>query len=363
MSRPVRTNASGAWTLVEGRAARTAPRAAGQPRKERTMQLQNGTGVIDPLSNYKAGEVSWLWQDRLARGKLTLIAGDPGLGKSYVTLDFASSVSNGYMGDRPGGTLILSAEDHPGDTIRPRLERIGANIDRIHVMAGVKYEDRLHAVRLDRDMDALIRAAHAVPNLRLVVVDPVSAYMGKADSNNNAEVRALLHELSLFAERAGVAVVCVTHLNKADQNPRKAVYRAMGSLAFTAAARMVWMVSRHPDDPDKRVMSLVKSNIGPQVPPMVFTVRGGRFEWLDEKCSLDADTIEGGGEMVDQVSAVEEAESFLRQLLADGPVQAADGIFQAATLGITERTLARARRRIGVVARKRSGNWDWVLEG
>jgi hypothetical protein len=211
----------------------------------------------------------------------------------------------------------------------------------------------------------LAHAARQIEDLRLIVIDPISAYLGSTDSHNNAEVRAVLAELARLARWTGAAVVCVTHLNKSQGNQSKAVYRAMGSLAFTAAARTVFAVSKHPDHPDKRVVSTVKSNISGPGDSRVFEVREGRFRWLEERCTLDADAIEGGQESVDQVSAMEEAVDFLRQLLRDRSVQAVDGIFQASTLGLSERTLTRARRRLGVMAVRSggTGSWMWALPG
>jgi KaiC/GvpD/RAD55 family RecA-like ATPase len=325
--------------------------------------------VIRPASAFEHRPIEWLDPGRIALGKLTLLAGDPGLGKSFLTLDLAARVSRGDLPEErpPGHALILSAEDDPNDTIRPRLEAMGADLSRVHVVEGVVApQGRVcRPARLDDDMKVLAHAARQIEDLRLIVIDPISAYLGSTDSHNNAEVRAVLAELARLARWTGAAVVCVTHLNKSQGNQSKAVYRAMGSLAFTAAARTVFAVSKHPDHPDKRVVSTVKSNIAKPTDGRVFEVRDGVFRWLEERCRLDADAIEGGPETVDQVSALEEAEAFLAELLRDGPVQAVDGIFQASALGLSERTLTRARRRLGVVATRPTpgGAWVWALPG
>lgn len=325
--------------------------------------------VMRPASAFEHRTIEWLEPGRVALGKLTLLAGDPGLGKSFLTLDLAARVSRGGLpeGKPAGHALILSAEDDPNDTIRPRLEAMGADLTRVHLVEGVVApQGRVcRPARLDDDMKVLAHAARQIEDLRLIVIDPISAYLGSTDSHNNAEVRAVLAELARLARWTGAAVVCVTHLNKSQGNQSKAVYRAMGSLAFTAAARTVFAVSKHPDHPDKRVVSTVKSNISGPGDSRVFEVREGRFRWLEERCTLDADAIEGGQESVDQVSAMEEAVDFLRQLLRDRPVQAVDGLFQASTLGLSDRTLTRARRRLGVVAVRSGGHgaWMWALPG
>lgn len=327
--------------------------------------------VMRSASSFEPRPVEWLDDGNIALGKLTLIAGDPGLGKSFLTLDLAARLSRGALPDagrgRPGSAMILSAEDDPNDTIRPRLEAMGAHLARVHIVEGVVApRGRVcQPARLDNDMRLLAHTARQIPDLRLIVIDPISAYLGSTDSHNNAEVRVVLAELARLARWTGAAVVCVTHLNKDQGNQKKAVYRAMGSLAFTAAARTVFAVSKHPDHPEQRVISVVKNNISRAISSRVFDIHAGRVRWLDGACPLDADTIEGGGEAIEQVNAMEEAEHFLRDLLAEGPVPAVDGAFHAASLGISERTLTRARRRLGVVAQRRGAGpgvvWSWSL--
>lgn len=326
--------------------------------------------VTRAVSEYVSRPIAWLEPERIALGKLTLLAGDPGLGKSFLTLDLAARVSRGELpvGDAqrpasPGRALILSAEDDPADTIRPRLEAMDADLRRVLVLEGVvRPMGRVaHAPRLDDDLALLAQTARRVKDLRLIVIDPISAYLGKTDSNNNAEVRGVLGELAAIAARSGAAVVCVTHLNKDQGGQKKAIYRAMGSLAFAAAARTVFAVSKHPDNPDKRVVSMVKNNVGVGGSSRVYRIDQGRVAWLDEACSLDADTIEGGSESVDQVTALEEAERFLAELLRNGPVAAAEVFFEAASVGISEITLRRARRRIGVHVERADKQWAWRL--
>lgn len=326
--------------------------------------------VMRPASQCHARPIRWLEPDRIALGKLTLLAGDPGLGKSYLTLDLAARVSRGdaSVGGVPGDVLILSAEDDPEDTIRPRLEAMGADLARTIIVDGVVAPNGrvCRAARLDDDMRVLAHTARSLNGLRLIIIDPISAYLGKTDSHNNSEVRAVLTELARLARWTGAAVVCVTHLNKDATNQKKAVYRAMGSLAFTAAARAVLAVSKHPDHADKRVVSMVKSNIGQPTPSRVFRIDQGTVRWLGEDTAFDADTLEGGADTIDQASALDEALDFLKQLLRDGPVPAVDGGFHASALGLSERTVSRARRRLGVQAvrvgkGRHEGAWWWKL--
>ncbi len=335
----------------------------------------SGRAVVCALDAVESRPVRWLWTNRIPMGKLTLIAGDPGLGKSFVTLDLAARVSTGVLptpgsegGDgSPGDVIILSAEDDPADTIRPRLERLRADLRRVHCVTGMRFEDlpkrKVHSVKLDRDLGAIAQVIGSVPAPRLVIVDPISAYMGEKDSHNNAEVRSLLSELARLAAHFDVAVVCVTHLNKGGQG-QKAVYRAMGSLAFTAAARVVLLVAKHPDDPSRRVVAPVKCNIGKETSGLVYRIEDGRLEWLAEAAPFEADALECG-EALEQADALGEAMEWLSEALRQGPRASKDLLREAAEEGISASTLKRAKRRLGVGARKRRGGehtpWEWFL--
>lgn len=334
-----------------------------------------GSAVVHNLATLTPRPVSWLWPDRVARGKVTLLAGDPGLGKSYLTLDLAARVTTGHLGhldedglpkrSSPGKVLLLSAEDDAADTILPRLTAMGGDPSKVCVLKGVdRGDDRLEACRLDRDMRPVWDTVLAMSGVRLVVIDPISAYLGEKNANNNAEVRSLLAELAAFAENSGIAVVCVTHLNKDSANQKKVVYRAIGSLAFAAAARMAWLVAKHPDDPDKRVFSLIKSNITGPVEPLAFRIKDNRVEWLDERVPFQADELEGGPEETDRAGAFDEACGFLRVALADGPRPAAALLAEAEGVGVSPASVKRARRALGVTSNKGPGRadpWVWAM--
>jgi putative DNA primase/helicase len=224
------------------------------------------------LANVQPEPLHWLWPGRIPLGKLTLIAGDPGLGKSFVTLDVAARVSSGTpWPDLPdeetasGSVILLSAEDDLADTIRPRLDAAGADAARVVALKGVLLPESAGVTHFSLAMDIpqLEEVILQVEDVRLVVIDPVTAYLGRADGHKNAEIRGLLAPLAELASAHRVSVVCVTHLNKAAGT--KALYRAMGSLAFAAAARAVWLVTRDKDDPARRLMLPAKMNLAPEV--------------------------------------------------------------------------------------------------
>jgi RecA-family ATPase len=336
------------------------------------------------MSELRPSPVTWLWPNRIPRGKVTLLAGDPGVGKSFITCDIAARITLGGAlgGDwpdgptplrAPGDVVFLSAEDDPADTIVPRLLAAGADLRRVRFAEGIdRPEERsMGLVELDRDCGAVARMLRSCERPRLIVIDPISAYLGRADGNSNTEVRAVLAGLARVAADTGAGVLCVTHLSKGGGAAQgaKVVYRAMGSLAFTAAARMVWYVSRLPADPDVRAMTLVKSNICAPGRGLTFTVaqgeQGPTLRWLSTDFEMAADEIE---ESAAEGGALREAAELLREVLSQGPVPAGEAIAQAVSAGISEATLKRARRSIGVRAVRAPGSdpsrpWMWTLAG
>lgn len=348
-----------------------------------SLNNRDETGKAEPitvrLSDVKPEPLRWLWPGRIALGKLTMIAGDPGLGKSFLTLDIAARLSTGTAwpdavgeSNPAGGVVLLSAEDDIADTIRPRLDAAGADVSRIIALRAVQQgEGAARMFNLATDLAALDAAIQRCNGCRLVVVDPITAYLGKTDSHKNADIRGLLAPLSDLAARHGIAIVAVSHLNKSGAGP--AMYRTMGSLAFVAAARAAWAVVRDPDAPARRLLLPVKNNLAPDLGGMAYTLHdaglGGvpSIAWESQPVSITADevlSVQGGD---DERSAREDAAEWLRTALADGPMKADDVKRQAKQNSIAERTLNRAKTIAGVQT-KREGfgpgaTWYWMLPG
>ena len=330
--------------------------------------------IVKSMHEFKEHKIRWLEDGRIAMGKLTLIAGDPGLGKSFLTLELCARVSRGECGSSDPAALpravILSAEDDAGDTIKPRLSAMCANMGRVHIIEGAVMPNTNHCdqIQLDRDIDLLYEAIQELTGVTLIVIDPISAYMGRADSHNNAEVRSVLAQLAQLAETTGAAVVCVTHLNK-DSGNKRAVYRAMGSLAFTAAARTVHLVTKHPGkgelDDRKCVVSMVKNNIGKPKPARVYVIENDIFTWLDEELDLNADSLDSNTSqtkpMIEPETSLDQAIHLLNDQLADGERLASEIIELANTQGISQSALNHAKRSLCVMARKKGKHWFWSL--
>ncbi|MDO8629885.1 MAG: AAA family ATPase, partial [Phycisphaerales bacterium] len=341
------------------------------------------TPVLKRLSDVTPRPVEWLWSGRFAIGKLTLIAGDPGLGKSFVTLDMAARVSTGTpwpdrRGDPipAGDVILLSAEDDLEDTIRPRLDAAGADVTRITAIQGVNYydpdtqRDTIKSFNLEVDLPALESAIGKSTDCRLIVVDPISAYCGRADGHKNTDVRALLAPLAKLAADHRVAVVAVTHLNKGGG--ANALYRAMGSLAFVAAARAVWLVTKDADNPSRRLFLPAKNNLAPDDRTgLAYSLFANGPDdaavvaWEADPVTIRADEALAAesGCSSDRTTALAEAVAWLRDQLADGSKPAKTVKEAAEADGIAKRTLDRAKADLGVEATRDgfSGPWVWKL--
>ena len=313
------------------------------------------------MSDVAAEQVEWLWRERFAIGKLTLLVGDPGQGKSFLTLDIAARVSRGapwpdnaWEPQQPGDVILLTAEDDLGDTIRPRLDALEADVSRIIAIRGAKFvdEDNERMVNLSTDLQSIRAVIQSANEPRAIIIDPVSAYLGKTDSHNNAEVRGVLAPLAELAAETRVAVIAVSHLRKGEG---AAMYRTMGSLAFIAAARSAWVVARDEADHSRRLLLPIKSNIAPDVGGLAFAIlphgpnNAPVVCWEAEPVSVAADDAIGHGQRKHGPEASErnEAADWLREQLANGPRPAKDVTADGHDIGFSKRTLHRAFKELG----------------
>ena len=338
------------------------------------------SGLFVRLSDVAPQPVRWVWHRRVALGKLTIAAGHPGLGKSCVTLDVAARVTRGdgfpdcpSATSKPGGVILLSAEDDLSDTVRPRLDAAGADVSRVLALTTARRFDP----ELGRDVFApfdlavhlplLESGIDRVPNCRLIIIDPISAYLGAVDSHNNSQVRGLLAPLADLAARRGVAVVAVSHLNKGGGD---ALSRVMGSVGFVAAARAVYAVVKDQADPSRRLFLPCKNNLGVDDSGLAYRLMPAgqdavRVVWEDGAVTLPADDAlapaehRRGPEPEDR----QEAQTWLADFLRSGPQAAEECLTEGGRVGITRATLRRAKAAAGIVAEKQGfgGPWQWRL--
>ena len=333
--------------------------------------------VVRCLADVTPMPIEWLWPGRIALGKVTLIVGDPGLGKSLLTIALAAHVSHGtpWPVDRSpcptGDVLLLSAEDDIEDTIRPRLDAVGADPQRVHALEAVFEFDvkdgkqRRRMPNLARDVERL-SAILARGKFRLLIVDPVSAYLGGVDTHRNADLRAVLAPLAELASRHKVAIVCVSHLNKGAGT--SALYRTSGSIAFVAAARAAYVVARDRDDEARRLVLPIKNNLAEDRTGLAYRLRQAEngapvLLWDDQPVTVSAEEALAPVLTDDERPERDEAATWLRVVLSDGAVSAKDVRRAAEEAGHAWRTVRRAKDGIGVIVEKAEfyGGWRWSL--
>lgn len=309
------------------------------------------------LADVASEKVSWVWWPYIPRGKLTLLEGDPGLGKSWLTMAMASHLSTrrrfpGQLEPLNGRVLIMSAEDGLGDTIRPRLDTMEADVRKIFAIPDP----------VSFDEEGMAEVEEYVKELRpiLIVIDPLVAYLGgQVDLHKANETREVMARLSRVAEKYSTAILAVRHLTKGGRD--KSIYRGIGSIDLTAAARSVMMVGRNPDDPDEgRVICHIKSNLGPMGKAMSYVLRGRSaqpFRWTGEVQFTAEEVFKA--EATGSGGAWELAVVFLNEALEDGPRFADEVRRDAEAKGIATKLINQVKREIGVQVSEKDGRIVW----
>jgi hypothetical protein len=357
-----------------------------------------GLGVT-PMSDLRPQPLEWLVPGYLPRGKLVLIAGDGGYGKSLLTLHIAARLSRGLLpfnqlvlrGGGPAEVLLCNCEDDFEDTVLPRLLAAGADLSRTFRVDGVLGPDGKLAPFGLAHCAAIEAELARRPGVRLIVVDPVSAYLGATDDHRDAELRGLLGPLAELAARRGVTVLLVKHLSKS--NTMRAAHLVGGSVAWVNACRAVFAVAPDPDDEARRLLMPIKFNLGPKPQTLAYSliglteaerapILGGpacahlddegrerlgaqlfRVAW-EGPANVDADEVLSASRQREQAGPkVAEAADWLLEQLRGGPKPSAELIEAARQAGYSRRTLFRAKKELGkqVRAVKQADGWAWQL--
>jgi putative DNA primase/helicase len=233
----------------------------GQPQKTTLPKI----AALKSFSDIQAKPIEWLWPERFPLGKLSLIAGDPGQAKSQISLAIADTVSTGgFFPDGTqagqGDTIILTSEDDSACTIKPRLEALGADCKRIHIIEGERLPNgKIKPITLqsiDTFKSAVDQIKESGGKMRLLIVDPMDGFFGDSDTNSNEQVRQALDAICQLAEKESFAIIGIKHLNKGRVD---AQYKVGGSIAFTAKARAVYMTAKKQDG--TKVFLPLKNNL------------------------------------------------------------------------------------------------------
>lgn len=300
------------------------------------------------MSDVEAIAVQWLWYPYIPFGKLTIMQGDPGEGKTHLILAVTARLTKGEALPQsepmlPANVIYQTAEDGLSDTIKPRLEMVGADCSRVLVI-----DESKETLSLS---DERIREAIEQTDAKLLILDPLQAYLGaNVDMHRANEIRPVFHKLGQVAEETGCAVVIIGHMNKGGT---KSGYRGLGSIDITAAARSVLVVGKSPQDPNTRIMAHSKSNLAPSGASIAFEL-GDTFRFLGIS-SITVDELLGFEQVKRNI--LEDAKALLLTMLGKGKQESAALLEAALKQNISERTLKTAKKELGVEALKIGNCW------
>lgn len=331
--------------------------------------------VLTDFSDIQERSVDWLWYPYLPLGRLTILEGDPGQGKSWFSLALAASLSLGswpfYINgseslSSPSSTIYVSSEDDPADTIKKRLRILGADQSRIKFLHGKARLGGSDVVTITLDDIPILAESIKQTSAKLVVIDPVQAYLPpRVDMNRAENVRSVLTALHNLASQKDCSVLLLRHFSKGAKE--KIIYRGMGSIDFAAAARSVMVCAEVDTDAGtdlifKRRFAVlqIKNNVAPKGLAIEFELRLDEFGWIGgTERTVESLFPSLLGPHI-QVS-IEEARKFLLEVLADGPILAEDVRRQAKQLGLNSKVLVEAKLDLKVENEKLGTGWAWKL--
>ena len=325
-------------------------------------EYEEEESVLMSMAEVEKETVEWLWYPYIPYGKITIIQGNPGDGKTNLALKIAACVSSGTP--LPGlpkleqqKVIYLSAEDGVRDTLKPRLEELGANTQNILFF---KEEDKPTSLS-----QSAIEITLDMSGAKVLIIDPIQAFMGsRTDMNKANEVRETLRPVGELAEKYKCSIILIGHLNKAQG--LNSIYRGIGSMDFTAISRSILLVGRHKDDSGLRIFVHNKSSLGPQGPSQAFRLDGANgFEWVDGYDDVTPDDIlyASRNQKARTETKLDMAITFLKSYFTDHTEVEAKKIQEMAkNKNICKRTLDEAKKYIpGLGSDKKGDVWFWIL--
>ena len=327
-------------------------------RNEPNLKLIN-------MEQVEIEKIDWLLYPFIPFGKVTIVQGDPGEGKTTMVLQIIAKLTKGEavlssdsdesaleektMALEPANVIYQTAEDGLGDTIKPRLLSAGADCSRVMVI-----DDDDQALTM---MDARLEEAIIQTKARLVVLDPIQGFLGTdVDMHRANEIRPLMKRVAVLAEKYHCAIILIGHMNKNSNG--KSSYRGLGSIDFQAAARSVLIVGRIKDEPEIRVLCHVKNSLAPEGKSIAFRLdKDTGFEWIGEY-DISADDLLSGD---NRGQKIHEAKGFLKEILVSGSVAQTKVAEEAESRGIKKKTLWNAKKELEIESVKIGNQWFWML--
>ena len=349
------------------------------------------TPVVIRLSDVEPETIDWLWYPYIPAGKLTLMDGDPGVGKSILSTKISAMVTVGEAFPKvipeydappvePGNVIYVGIEDGLADTMRPRLAAAYGEADRFYAVRGATDESG-DAVSISLKDLEFFRELLIEYTPRLMIIDPIMGFMGSGTNEwKTSDVNMILHPISLLAEEFNCAIIGIRHLTKDDKGG-KSIYRGTGSISFMGAARSAILIGKDPENHDRIIIAHSKHNASQRGPSLAYQVveelikrsdgsemAAPRVKW-DGESSLTAEDLCAPpirGDQEEERSAMQEAKDFLMAYLSDGPKEVNELKTAARKATISERTLRRAKAELDIVSRAISedgkrgvGKWVW----
>lgn len=309
--------------------------------------------IFEYYSTVATKKVEWLWFPYIPYGKITIIQGDPGDGKSTFMLNVAAIVTNGGILPNskikllPQNVIYQCNEDDVSDTIKPRLISAGANCDRIAYIIDKNTELTL--------LDDRIEKTIKLTNAKLVILDPLQSFLHDTDMSCAIKMRSILKKLSQIATKYQCAIVLIGHMNKSNYG--KNIYRGLGSIDINAIARSILMVYRDEEDLNIRYVLQIKSNLAPEGNIIGFEFTKTGFSWLDSSKIENRKIIQ----IIKENNKRENCISYLEKLLSNGEIQSSEVIQEIKNKNISERTLYTVKKELGILSYKLNGIWYWKL--
>lgn len=303
---------------------------------------------VQSFSNIHTTKVEWLWYPYLPKGKIVILQGDPGDGKTHVSIEFSSIVSNGNLfpfSDNKvnvGKVILQNGEDGKNDTLKPRLEKANANCENVYI---IDEDETIFTINQLERFESIIK----VYNPTLIVIDPIQRYIGDIDMNSANQVRTALAPLGKLAEKYDVTMLLVMHLNKGQT---KALYKTLGSIDMVGIARSILTVGRTIDTKE-RILCHTKSNLGPLGKSIVYEIGDKGITWLEERENIDVDDIVS----IPEKKPRQKAKEYLIDKLSKGAIPSKTLQQDAVKIGIPKATLDRAKKELNLESFQKDKQW------